>query len=206
MRLVCADTKLNISPAYLRPGFAFGGSCLLKDLRSLTSQARRLGAELPVLESIAVTNRVQVETTRAKISALNVRRVAILGLSFKMNTDDLRESPVIDLIQALRRDGMDTAVYDPDVCLDKILGSNREYVERELPQIRHILRHSLGEVLHGCEAVVVTQARPEFKAALANLPEHVAVLDLVRVREPLESGEPKWREKSSIWRRPWPII
>jgi GDP-mannose 6-dehydrogenase len=189
MQLVCADTKLNISPAYLKPGFAFGGSCLLKDLRSLTSQARRLGAELPVLESIVVTNRLQVETTRLKISALNVRRVTILGLSFKMNTDDLRESPVIDLIQALRRDGMDIAVYDPDVCLDKMLGSNREYVERRLPKIRHILHASLGEVLHGSEAVVVTQARPEFKATLDNLPEHVAVLDLVRLREPLAPGE-----------------
>jgi GDP-mannose 6-dehydrogenase len=189
MRLVCADTKLNISPAYLKPGFAFGGSCLVKDLSCLTSQARRLGAELPLLESITVSNRLQVETTRAKIAALNVRRAAILGLSFKMNTDDLRESPVIDLIESLNRDGIDVAVYDPQVCLDQMLGSNREYVESRLPQIRDILGDSLGKVLEGRDAVVVTQARPEFKAALIDLPGHVAVFDLVRLCEPLRSRE-----------------
>ena len=133
MGLVCADTKLNISPAYLKPGFAFGGSCLPKDLRSLISHARRLGAELPILESIAASNRLQVEAVRLKVRALNVQRVAVLGLSFKMHTDDVRESPVISLIQSLWRDGMDITVYDPDVCLDEMLGSNREYVERQLP-------------------------------------------------------------------------
>jgi GDP-mannose 6-dehydrogenase len=189
MRLVCADTKLNLSPAYLRPGFAFGGSCLLKDLSCLTSQARRLGAELPLLESVSVSNRLHLETTRAKIAALGVRRVAILGLSFKINTDDLRESPVIDLIEGLHRDGIDVAVYDPDVCLEQMLGSNREYVQNRLPRIRDILGESIAKVLEGCEAVVVTQARPEFKTALTDLPEQVAVLDLVRLRESLPDRE-----------------
>jgi GDP-mannose 6-dehydrogenase len=185
MRLVCADTKLNISPAYLKPGFAFGGSCLPKDLRCLTSQARRVGTELPMLESIAVTNRIQIETACAKIIALNARRVAVLGLSFKMDTDDLRESPVIDLIEALRGEGIDSAVYDPDVCPDKVIGSNREYVERRLPEIRQILRPSLDDALNGCDTVVVTQARPEFRAAVANLADEIPVLDLVRLYEPL---------------------
>jgi GDP-mannose 6-dehydrogenase len=185
MRLVCADTKLNISPSYLKPGFAFGGSCLPKDLRALTSHARRLGAEVPILESMSVSNRLQVETTRVKVRALNVRRVALLGLSFKMHTDDVRESPVISLIQSLWRDGMELTVYVPDVCLDEMLGSNREYIERQLPQIHGILRQSLGEALEGCQLVIVSQERPEFTSAVQDLPGHVAVLDLVRLRESL---------------------
>jgi GDP-mannose 6-dehydrogenase len=181
MGLFCADTKLNISPAYLKPGPAFGGSCLPKDLRSLTSHARRLGAELPILESIMVSNGLQVEAVRSKIHALNVRRVALLGLSFKIHTDDVRESPVISLIQSLWRDGLDITVYDPDVRLDEMLGSNRDYVEHQLPQIHRILRPSLRDALDGCQAVIVSQKRPEFSAAVQDLPSHVAVVDLVRL-------------------------
>jgi GDP-mannose 6-dehydrogenase len=189
MRLLCADTKLNISPAYLKPGFAFGGSCLPKDLRSLTFHARRLGAEVPILESIAVSNCLQVEAARLKVLALNVQRVAVLGLTFKTHTDDLRESPVISLIQGLWRDGMDITVYDPDVCLDDMLGSNREYMARELPQIRRILCQSVQEALHGRQAVIVSQKRPEFSAAVQGLPSHVAVLDLVRFHRSLHLRE-----------------
>lgn len=183
MGLVCADSKLNISPAYLEPGFAFGGSCLPKDLRSLISHARWLGAELPILESIIVSNGLQVEAAHLKVRALNVQRIALLGLSFKMHTDDVRESPVISLIHRLWRDGMDISVYDPDICLDEMLGSNREYAERQLPYIHRILRQSLPEALDGCEAVIVSQKRPEFIAAVQALPSHVAVLDLVRLGE-----------------------
>jgi GDP-mannose 6-dehydrogenase len=189
MRLVCADTKLNISSAYLKPGFAFGGSCLPKDLRSLTSLARRLGADLPILESIAVSNRLQVKATLLKVSALNVKRVAMLGLSFKMHTDDVRESPVIDLIRSLREHGMDIAIYDPDVCLNDMVGSNREYAERNLPCIDRLLQQSLRDALNGCQAVIVSQNRPEFIAAVQDLPSHVAVLDLVRLPQPIRSRE-----------------
>ena len=179
MQLVCADTKLNISAAYLEPGFAFGGSCLLKDLRSLTSNANLLRAELPILQSIAVSNCLQVEETRLKVQALNVQRVAVLGLAFKMHTDDLRESPVISLIEALWRDGIDINVYDPDVRLKEMFGSNREYMERHMPQIPRILRESLDDALEGRQAVIVTQKRPEFRLAVQTLPGKIAVLDLV---------------------------
>ena len=117
MGMVCADTKLNISPAYLKPGFAIGGSCLPKDLRSLTLTARRLGVELPILEGILPSNRLQIEEARIKVHELDVKRVAVLGLSFKAGTDDLRESPVVDLIRALWQDGIDTLVCDPDIDL-----------------------------------------------------------------------------------------
>ena len=113
MAMVCADTKLNISPAYLKPGFAIGGSCLPKDLRSLTMTARRLGVELPILEGILPSNRLQIEEARLKVHELDVKRLAILGLSFKAGTDDLRESPVVELIRLLWQDGIDTLVCDP---------------------------------------------------------------------------------------------
>jgi GDP-mannose 6-dehydrogenase len=181
MRMVCADTKLNISTAYLKPGFAIGGSCLPKDLRSLTQTARRLGAELPILESILPSNRLQIEEARIKVHELDVKRVAVLGLSFKAGTDDLRESPVVDLIRALWQDGIDTLVCDPDIDLDLMLGSNREYLERQLPQIRDILRPQIAATLKECQAVVVNQNRPEFVKALQGLNGSIAVIDLVRL-------------------------
>jgi GDP-mannose 6-dehydrogenase len=181
MGLLCADTKLNISPAYLRPGFAFGGSCLPKDLRSLTFHARRLGAKVPILESIIVSNYLQVETVRLKVLALNVQRVAVLGVAFKANTDDLRESPVINLIKGLLRDGMDITAYDPDVSLEDMLGRNRAFIEQELPQIRRILCPTIQRALHGCQAVIISQERPEFNAVVQELPSHVAVLDLMQL-------------------------
>jgi GDP-mannose 6-dehydrogenase len=181
MRMVCADTKLNISTAYLKPGFAIGGSCLPKDLRSLTQTARRLGVELPILEGILPSNRLQVEEARIKVHELDVKRVAILGLSFKAGTDDLRESPVVDLIRSLWQDGIDTLVCDPDIDLELMLGSNREYLERQLPQIRDILRPNIATTLKECQAVVVNQNRPEFVNALQGLNGSIAVIDLVRL-------------------------
>jgi GDP-mannose 6-dehydrogenase len=181
MEMVCADTKLNISPAYLKPGFAIGGSCLPKDLRSLTFTARRLGVELPILDNILPSNRLQIEEARIKVHDLAVKKVAILGLSFKAGTDDLRESPVVDLIRALWQDGIDTLVCDPDINLETMLGSNREYLERQLPQIKDILRLDIGETVRGSQAVVVNQNRPEFHKALQGLNGQVEVIDLVRL-------------------------
>jgi GDP-mannose 6-dehydrogenase len=183
MKLVCADTKLNISPAYLKPGFAFGGSCLPKDLRALTGGARGLCVELPILEAVLPSNRLQIEAARIKVHKLGVRRVAVLGLSFKPGTDDLRESPVIGLIRDLWHDGLDILVHDPDVRLEEMLGSNREYLDRQLPQINQILRPRIMDLLNECQAVVVCQRRPEFQKALQALDGRIAVLDLVRLSE-----------------------
>lgn len=183
MNLVCADTKLNISPAYLRPGFAFGGSCLPKDLRALTHQARRQGVSLPILEGILPSNRLQIEAACAKVHALGVKRVGVLGLSFKPGTDDLRESPVIALIRDLWQDGIDVVVYDPDVHLEQMLGSNRAYLERQLPQIHQIIRPCAGEVLEASEAVIVSQKRPAFIEALQAYTGPAVVVDLVRLSE-----------------------
>jgi GDP-mannose 6-dehydrogenase len=181
MNLVTADTKLNISAAYLRPGFAFGGSCLPKDLRSLAFNARRLGLQLPIVEAVLPSNRLQIEAVRVKVHELGARSVAVLGLSFKPGTDDLRESPVINLIRDLWQDGVDVVVHDPDVFPERMLGSNRAYLERQLPQIGTILRSSLTEALEGCDAVVVTQKRAEFAAALHYFEDQARVIDLVQI-------------------------
>ncbi len=180
MAMVCADTKLNIAPTYLRPGFAFGGSCLPKDLRSITFHAQQLGTSLPILESVLPSNEEQIAAARLKIHDSNVKQVTILGLSFKANTDDLRESPVLSLINQLWRDGLDIRVYDPDVQLDKLIGGSREYLERQVPQIDKIACDSLEQAIAGTQAVVLTQKRPEFSKAVMNLPENVAIIDLVQ--------------------------
>ena len=198
MQLVCADTKLNISPAYMRPGFAFGGSCLPKDLRSLTFHARRLGLELPILEGIMPSNRLQIEAARIKIHEIGARQVAVLGLSFKAGTDDLRESAVIPLIRDLWQDGVNIRVHDPDVDPSTMLGSNLEYLQRQLPQIREIFCENLQETLDGSDAIIVAQKRPDFIEALRSVDGHSAVIDLVRL-DPARSLPGVARYKGMSW-------
>jgi GDP-mannose 6-dehydrogenase len=177
MSLLCADHKLNISPAYLKPGFAFGGSCLPKDIRSLTAEARRVDVELPILENVLPSNRLQIESVRRRVLAAGAQRVGVLGLSFKRNTDDLRESPIITLIRDLWQDGVDVLVHDPDVNPEEMLGSNREYLERQLPQIHRILRSNLVEVLENSHLVVVAQNRPEFISKLKEIDRELIILE-----------------------------
>lgn len=180
MELLCADTKLNISPKYLSPGFAFGGSCLPKDLRSLAFNANRLGEKLPILESVLPSNQMHIDTARLKVHDLGAKCVAILGLSFKAGTDDLRESPVINLIHQLWQDGLEIMVYDADIQdLSTILASNREYLERQLPQIHQIFHRDLDAVLERADAIVMSQVRPEFDAALQSVNGEKPVLNLM---------------------------
>jgi GDP-mannose 6-dehydrogenase len=149
----------------------------------LTLTARRLGVELPILEGILPSNRLQIEEARIKVHELNVKRVGVLGLSFKAGTDDLRESPIVDLIRSLWQDGIDTLVCDPDINLDTMLGSNREYLERQLPQIKDILRTDIAATVQQSQAVVVNQNRPEFRTVLDKMDGSIAVVDLVRMDE-----------------------
>ena len=183
MKMVCSDTKLNISPAYLMPGFAFGGSCLPKDLRSLTYNARRLGIEVPIVESILPSNAQQVKLARIKLQEVGAKKVGIFGLSFKAGTDDLRESPILTLIRDLWQDGVDVLVYDPDVNLQDMLGANLEYLERQLPQIKTILCDRAEEMISRSDVLVVSQKRPEFLELLHKAQPSVMVLDLVRLAD-----------------------
>jgi len=196
-KIFTSDTSLNISPAYLSPGFAFGGSCLPKDLRALVHCAKQNDLRVPLLESILPSNTEHIERVVENILRIGRRKVGVLGLSFKAGTDDLRESPIIGLVRDLWQDGVDVLVHDPDVQPDAMLGSNREYLERQLPQIHQILRPHIAEVLHACHVVVVSQKRPEFTAALQTLNGRATVLDLVRLNEdPASLGVSKYRGMS----------
>jgi GDP-mannose 6-dehydrogenase len=175
-RLLGVDARevLNISPAYLRPGFAFGGSCLPKDLRSLLHLARINGADLPLLASTLATNELVISEAVDRVLACDTRTVALLGLSFKMNTDDLRESPKVELAERLVGKGFDVRIYDPVVHPARLVGSNRRYVESKLPHLERLLTYEPGEALLGAGAAIVSSSdQAVLEALLAAPPPHV---------------------------------
>jgi GDP-mannose 6-dehydrogenase len=177
METLCRDRKLNTSAAYLRPGFAFGGSCLPKDLRAIEFQARRRDLHLPLLESVLESNQAYLDRAIEAVLVLPSQRLAIAGLSFKENTDDLRESPVIPLIEQLIGKGRDVRVWDPHIRLAGIYGSNLRYLLDKLPHIGQRMEESLDALLQWAEHVVVTQKlSPDAAAALSV--SGVQVLDL----------------------------
>jgi GDP-mannose 6-dehydrogenase len=174
MSLFCEDQVLNISPAYLRPGFAFGGSCLPKDLRSLLHLARVNGADLPLLAGTLSTNELVISEAVDRVLACDTRTVALLGLSFKMDTDDLRESPKVELAERLVGKGFDVRIYDPVVHPARLVGSNRRYVESKLPHLERLLTYEPGEALRGAGAAIVSSSdQAVLEALLAAPPPHV---------------------------------
>jgi GDP-mannose 6-dehydrogenase len=177
MQIFCEDRKLNISPTYLRPGFAFGGSCLPKDLRSLQYMARMSGVDVPLLAGTGLTNELVVRDAVERIIATQHRRICILGLSFKMDTDDLRESPNVELAERLIGKGFEVSIFDPIVNPDRLVGSNKRQVEAKLPHLNRLLAHSPQEALEGAHVAVVSSADPNLLDALiASSPD--VVLDL----------------------------
>ena len=170
MSLFCEDQVLNISPVYLRPGFAFGGSCLPKDLRSLLHLARMNGADLPLLAGTLATNELVISEVVDRVVACDARTVALLGLSFKMNTDDLRESPNVELAERLIGKGFDVRIYDPVVNPARLVGANRRYVESKLPHLGRLLTHEPGEALRGADVAIVSSSDPAVLDALLMTP------------------------------------
>jgi GDP-mannose 6-dehydrogenase len=154
-RIFMSDTKLNISSAYLAPGFAFGGSCLPKDLRAITYRGKELDLELPLLESLMPSNSKHVDRAVEAVLATGKRKIAMLGLSFKAGTDDLRESPQVQLIKRLLGEGCQVKVWDKDVSLGRLAGSNRQYIEDVIPHIGSLLSADMPEVLRDCDVVIV---------------------------------------------------
>ena len=182
MEVVCRDRRLNISPAYLKPGFAYGGSCLPKDLRALNFRAGRLDLTLPLLTSVPVSNDEHLRRATEAVLDLPVQRISIFGLAFKENTDDLRESPVVSLIETLIGKGRDLRIWDPNIEMERIYGSNREFILSAVPHIRRLLAGSLDELLAWSDHVVLAQ-KPD-----AGILERLAqpgrvVIDLVGARE-----------------------
>jgi len=158
MDIVAQDTKLNISPVYLRPGFAFGGSCLPKDLRALTFAARDRSVSVPMLDALLPSNELEVRRALSAVLATRKRRVALLGLAFKAGTDDLRESPLLELAKLLIGEGLELRIHDPDVLLSRLHGSNRAFLEETLPHINRLLVDSVEAALEDAEVVVVGHA------------------------------------------------
>ena len=175
------DRKLNISAAYLRPGFAFGGSCLPKDVRALTYQARRLDVEVPLLDAVLPSNGRHVERALRLVHDTGRKRVGVLGFSFKAGTDDLRESPLVELIERLIGKGYDVRVYDRNVSLANLQGANRAYIQQEIPHIASLLCDTVAEVLAASEVVVIGNGDPEFAGVPEAVAAHQVVIDLVRV-------------------------
>ncbi len=157
METLCEDRKLNISSAYLKPGFAFGGSCLPKDLRALTYRAQRLDLRLPLLESALPSNQQHLQRAIDAVLDLPAKRLGVIGLAFKENTDDLRESPVVTLLEQLIGKGRQVRVFDPHIQLDVIYGSNRNFILQQIPHIGRLLGASLGEILEWADHVVIAQ-------------------------------------------------
>jgi GDP-mannose 6-dehydrogenase len=166
MGLFCQDDKLNISPRYLRPGFAFGGSCLPKDLRSLLHLARIEDVDAPLLAGVMMTNDLVVRAVVERVLASELRHVALMGLSFKSGTDDLRESPNVDLAERLLGKGYDMRIYDPLVNLDRLVGANRRHVQERLPHLSGLLTGHADEALSGAEVVIVSDGGPDVVSAV----------------------------------------
>jgi GDP-mannose 6-dehydrogenase len=179
MEVFCRDTHLNISKAYLRPGLAFGGSCLPKDLRALVRRAREHNLDLPMLESVARSNTQQIERTIETIAELGNREVAFLGLSFKAGTDDLRESPVVIMAETLLGKGFALDIHDSEVELTRLTGANKLFLESKLPHINSLLVPSLKKVLARSKTLVVCKKHADYIGLAKLVGKHHRVLDLV---------------------------
>lgn len=166
MKIFLADKKLNISAAYLKPGFAFGGSCLPKDLRALTYRAKQLDLDLPLLRAILPSNQAHLDRAVDAVLAAGSKKIGVVGLSFKPGTDDLRESPSVQLIKRLLGEGCQVQVWDQDVSVGRLVGSNRRFIEEEIPHIGSLLSTDLGQVVNSAEVVVVGANSPEVRALL----------------------------------------
>jgi GDP-mannose 6-dehydrogenase len=185
MDLMCKDTQLNISKAYLKPGYAFGGSCLPKDLRATLYLAKQRDVELPMLGGVLASNRIHVEQAVDKVLAVGKRRVGLIGLSFKTGTDDLRESPTVTLAEQLIGKGMSLLVYDPDVHLSRLLGANKRFIERHVPHIGNLIRANINEVIADSDVLIVSLSDgsvfEEMRKAVRT--DHI-VIDLAHIPDP----------------------
>lgn len=183
MNIFCQDEKLNISRAYLKPGFAFGGSCLPKDLRALTYQAKMHDLQLPILTSILPSNEVQVNRGLQLIVENGHHKIGILGFSFKEGTDDLRESPVIEIIERLLGKGYDLRIYDRNVKLASLVGANRDFIFNRIPHISKLMVDHMEAVLDHAETVVIGNKDPEFQKVPQQLRDDQLLVDFVRIQD-----------------------
>jgi len=197
MNIFCMDRELNISPHYFKPGFAFGGSCLPKDMRALLYQANHLDLESPLLRSILISNSKQIDIAFDLIKKTGKKKVGVLGLSFKSGTDDLRESPIVDLVERLIGKGYIVKIYDKEVSLARIFGANKKYIKDTIPHIACLMRESVQEVIYDTELIVVGKKTPEFADLFASLDKDKVVIDLVRIMS--DAGECHGNYEGICW-------
>lgn len=181
MEIFCQDRKLNISSAYLKPGFAFGGSCLPKDLRALNYCAKSNDLELPIMKSILISNRLQVQRGLNMIIEKGKKKIGILGFSFKAGTDDLRESPMVEIIERLIGKGYDLCIFDRNVNIASLVGANRDYILNVIPHISKLMVKSIDEVLAHAETIVIGNSDAEFKHVLDQVVEGQIIVDFARL-------------------------
>ena len=187
------DTRLNISTAYLRPGFAFGGSCLPKDLRAALYAAKDNDLDLPVLGSILPGNEAHLRRGIDLVVQTGKKKVGILGFSFKAGTDDLRESPLVVLVEALLGKGFDLKIYDRHVSVARLVGANKEYIETTVPHIASLMCDDIDEVIDHAEVVVIGNADPDFAGIVSGRGAEMLLIDLVRVEDSLDAFGPGYR-------------
>ena len=180
MRIFRMDHKLNVSEAYLKPGFAFGGSCLPKDIRALGYAARSADVDLPLIGTILHSNEAQVRRAVDTVLSMRHKRIGVIGLSFKSGTDDLRESPMVMLVETLIGKGCDVRILDHNVSIARLTGANRRYIEEEIPHIASLMCADAAELLAHAELLVVGNGGAETERALALVPAELAIVDLTR--------------------------
>jgi GDP-mannose 6-dehydrogenase len=183
MSIFCQDTKLNLSAYYMKPGFAFGGSCLPKDVRALTYKARSLDVDTPVLNAILPSNERQVARAIDMITAKSHRKVGVLGFAFKAGTDDLRESPMVDVIEHLIGKGYELRLYDKNVNVAALTGANRDYILNHIPHISRLMVNSMDEVTGWAETIVIGNGASEFRPVPDQLKPGQVVVDYVRISQ-----------------------
>jgi GDP-mannose 6-dehydrogenase len=183
MKIFCQDRKLNISPAYLLPGFAFGGSCLPKDIRALTYKAKTHDLELPIMSSILPSNELQVARGLQLIMANGHKRIGILGFSFKAGTDDLRESPMIEVIERLIGKGYDLRIFDRNVNLASLVGANRDFILNRIPHISRLMVNGVEAILSHAETIVIGNHDPEFDGVFGRMKDGQRLVDFVRITD-----------------------
>ncbi|WP_426293708.1 nucleotide sugar dehydrogenase [Dyadobacter endophyticus] len=180
MEIFCKDKQLNISPYYFKPGFAYGGSCLPKDLKGLNTLAHDLYIQAPVLESIDKTNEIQKQRAVSLLSKYFGKKIAVLGLSFKAGTDDLRNSPSVELVESLIGRGFDVSIYDQNISIAKLTGKNKEYIQKRIPHLSNLLQDDLEQLIQKSDVIVISNREKQFSDAVKKLSGKV-VIDLVRL-------------------------
>src|SRR5918996_308583 len=197
MDIFCRDEKLNLSPSYLKPGFAFGGSCLPKDIRALQYRAKEVDLELPMINAVLGSNRMQVQHAIDQIVDTGKKKIGLFGFSFKAGTDDLRESPMVILAEALLGKGYEICIYDKNVSLARLVGANKQYIEEQIPHLSRHLSESIDQVIDESEVIVIGNGSPEFTEAVQRCRPEQVIVDLVRI--PLDFSQVEAQYDGICW-------